>query len=76
MNSSVVSFLRFGSTELAEAVFAGLAADQLVLAESGVAFSRISPSSATWFRFASFQPYRSVVEPPGLMVDATPPLPT
>ena len=37
MNSSVRSFFRFGSTELAETVLAGLAADQFVLAESGFA---------------------------------------
>ena len=42
MNSSVVSFLRFGSTELAETVLPGLAADQFVLAESGFALATIS----------------------------------
>ena len=76
MNSSVVSFFRFGSTEFADTVLAGLAADQLVLAERGLALSRISPSSATWLRFASIHGYRSVVEPTGLTVVATPPLPT
>ena len=76
MNSSVVSFFRFGSTEFTDTVLAGLAADQLVLADSGVALSMISPSSATWLRFASIHGYRSVVEPTGLIVLATPPLPT
>ena len=53
MNSSVVSFFRFGSTEFADTVLAGLAADQFVLAESGLALSVISPASATLLRFAS-----------------------
>ena len=46
MNSSVVSFFRFGSTEFAETVLAGLAADQLVLAAIGFGPSAISPLSA------------------------------
>ena len=40
MTSSVVSFFRFGSTEFADTVFAGLAADQFVLADSGFALER------------------------------------
>ncbi len=53
MNSSVVSFFRFGSTEFAETVLAGLAADQFVLAEIGLALSAISPTSAKPLLFAS-----------------------
>ncbi len=40
MNSSVVSFFRFGSTELADTVLAGLAADQFVLAAIGFGAER------------------------------------
>ena len=76
MNSSVLSFFRFGSTEFADTVLPGFAADQLVLAEIGLALSVISPASATLLWLASIHGYRSVVEPTGLTVLATPPLPT
>ena len=46
MISSVLSFFRFGSTELADTVLAGLSADQFVLADSGFALARISLACA------------------------------
>ena len=47
MNSSVVSFFRFGSTVFAETVLrAGWPPTSCVLAESGLALSVISPTSA------------------------------
>jgi hypothetical protein len=55
MISSVVSSLRFGSTELADTVLAGLAADQFVLAESGFGPSVISFACATRSLFRSVQ---------------------
>jgi hypothetical protein len=51
----VVSFFRSGSTELAETVRAGSAADQLVLALIGFALSAISPASAEPLLFRSVQ---------------------
>ncbi len=73
MISSVLSFLRLGSTELADTVLAGFAADQFVLAESGLALAITSFACATRSPFRSTHGYRSVVEPTGLMVEATPP---
>lgn len=55
MNSPVLSFFRFGSTELADVVLAGLAADQFVLADNGFALAMTSPGCATLSLFASTQ---------------------
>jgi hypothetical protein len=54
MSSSVVSSLRLESTELADTVFAGFAADQFVLADSGFGPSVISLACA------ERSPFRSV----------------
>src|SRR5437588_599626 len=77
MNSLVVSFFRFGSTVLAETMFAGLVADQLPsVTASGFGPNTISPASAVLLPFASIHGYRTPVVATGLISEATPPTPT
>src|SRR5205085_819986 len=57
-------------------VCAGLAGDQLPATSVPFALSAISPGSATLLRFKSAQGNRTLVCDTGLIVPATPPLPT